>query len=197
MGNSQNKDSSTKVEVKEVVKEVVKYVESDESKRAAMLAKLDHQLDSLRKEVAGIQPVIRENVHSTVFQLEDATLLRYSQLEDMTEIKKNIEQIFEGFPVMSVIVDAASNMIAAMKSTDELTEIMRWHQRKVMKRVGKNVYGMEVHYKVKILEETKGAWLSSKKKETVVLVAYTAIAHSMSVSPDKYPDDEVLGKLTF
>ena len=197
MGNSQKKDSSTKVEVKEVVKEVVKYVESDESKRAAMLAKLDHQLDSLRKEVASIQPVIRENVHSTVFQLEDATLLRYSQLEDMTVIKKNIEQIFEGFPVMSVIVDAASNMIAAMKSTEELTEIMRWHQRKVMKRVGKNVYGMEVHYKVKILEETKGAWLTSKKKETVVLVAYKAIAHSMSVSPDKYPDDEVLGKLTF
>ena len=186
-----------KVFTKVEVKEVVKYVESDESKRAAILAKLDRQLESLRKEVADIQPVIQENVYSTVFQLEDATLLRYSQLEDMTDIKKNIEQIFEGFPVLSVIVDAASNMIAAMNTTDELTEIMRWHQRKVMKRVGQVVYGMEVHYKVKILEETKGSWPLSKRTETGVLVAYKAIAHTMTLSPDKYPDEKVLDQLTF
>ena len=183
---------SSKVEVKEVVK----YVESDESKRAATLARLDHQLEDLKKEVTLVPPIINDNVKSTVSKLEDATLLRYNQLQDMTKIEENIKQVFKGFPVMQVIVDAASNMIAAMNATEELTEILRWQQRKLVKRVGDKVYGLEVHYKVKILEETKG-WIGNKKKETVVLVAYKAIAHTMDLCPEDYPDDEELNMLKF
>ena len=178
------------------VKEVVKYVESDESKRAAILAKLDHQLEDLKKEVTTVPQIINDNIKTTVSKLEDATLLRYSQLQDMTKIEDNIKQVFKGFPVMQVIVDAASNMIAAMNATEELTEILRWQQRKLVKRVGDKVYGLEVHYKVKILEETKG-WVGNKKKETVVLVAYKAIAHSMDLNPADYPDDDELHMLKF
>lgn len=178
------------------VKEVVKYVESDESKRAAILLKLDNQLEDLKKEVTMVEPVIRDNVRSTVSKLEDATLLRYSQLQDMTKIEDNIKQVFKGFPVMQVIVDAASNMVAAMNATDELTEILRWQQRKLVKRVGDKVYGIEVHYKVKILEEMKG-WIGQKKKETVVLVAYKALAHAMNLNPSEYPDDDELQALKF
>ena len=112
---------SSKVEVKEVVK----YVESDESKRAAILAKLSHQLEDLRKEVTLVEPTIKDNIKSTVSELKDATLLRYSQLQDMSKIEEDIKQVFKGFPVMQVIVDAASNMIAAMNATEELTEILR------------------------------------------------------------------------
>ena len=85
--------TSSKVEVKEVVK----YVESDESKRAAVLVKLDHQLEDLRKDVTRIQPIIKDNVRCTVSKLEDATLLRYSQLQDITKIEDNIKQNFKVF----------------------------------------------------------------------------------------------------
>ena len=176
--------------------EVVRYVESDESKRAAVLVRLDHQLEDLKKEVTTVPQIINDNVKSTVSKMEDATLLRYSQLQDMTKIEDNIKQVFKGFPVMQVIVDAASNMIAAMNATEELTEILRWQQRKLVKRVGDKVYGLEVHYKVKILEETKG-WVGNKKKETVVLVAYKAIAHTMDLRPEDYPDDDELHMLKF
>ena len=108
------------------VKEVIKYVESDESKRAAALAKLNIQLDDLKKEVTTVEPIIRDNVKAQITKIEDATLLRYSQLQDMSKTEDNIRQVFKGFPVMQVLVDAASNMIAAMNATDELTEILRW-----------------------------------------------------------------------
>ena len=64
-----------------------------------------------------------------------------------------------------------------------------------MKRVGDKVYGMEIHYKVKILEGTKG-WVV-KKKDTVILVAYKALAHTMDLRPEEYPDDEELQQLKF
>ena len=178
------------------VKEVVRYVESDDSKRAAALFKLNRQLDELKREVTTVEPIIRDNIKAEVTKIEDATLLRYSQLQDMSKIEENIKQVFKGFPVMQVLVDAASNMIAAMNATDELTEILRWQQRKLIKRVDNKVYGIEVHYKVKILEETKG-WVGARKKETVVLVAYKAIASTMNLNPADYPDEDDLLALKF
>lgn len=176
---------------KVVVKEVIKEVESNESKRAAAIVSLDNQLAHLKQEVKTVEPIIKDNIKSEVNTVEDATLLRYSQLEDMKSIEENIKQVFKGFPAMNVLVDAAANLVAAMNSTDELTEILRWHQRKVVKRVGDKVYGVEVHYKVKILEESKGyAWKS--KKETVVMVGYKAIASVMDLDPREYPDKDEL-----
>lgn len=187
---------NSKVVEKEVIKEVVKVVESDESKRASALMKLDRQLEELRKEVTTVEPIIKDNIKSEVHKVEDATLLKYSQLQDMSKIEENIMQVFKGFPVMQVLVDAASNMVAAMNATEELTEILRWQQRKVVKRVRDKVYGIEVHYKVKILEETKG-WVGNKKKETVVMVAYKAIASTMDLNPNDFPDDNDLASIKF
>ena len=102
------------------------------------LNKLDNQLAVLKKEVESVEPVIKNNVKAEVHRVEDAAILRYSQLQDISAIKENIEQIFSGFPVMSVLVDAATNMVAAMNATEELTEIVRWQQRKAVKRMGDN-----------------------------------------------------------
>ena len=170
-------------------------MESDESKKAAILNKLDNQLAVLKKEVESVEPVIKNNVKAEVHRVEDAAILRYSQLQDISAIKENIQQIFSGFPVMSILVDAATNMVAAMNATKELTEIVRWQQRKAVKRMGDKVYGIEVHYKVKILEETKG-WFNGKK-ETVVLVAYKAIASLLDLNPDDYPNEEEFAALKF
>ena len=198
MGSNQSDAATPQPTVKEVVKteieEVVKYVESDESKRAALLVKLDNQLDSLKKEVATVEPIIKENVISEVQKVEDAAILRYSQLQDVSMIQKNIEQVFKGFPVMSVLVDAAKNMVAALNSTEELTEILRWQHRTTKRRIGDKVYGIEVHYKVKILEET--VWRSTKK-ETVVLFAYKAMASVMDLDPSQYPDEDEFAAIMF
>ena len=191
MGSSGSKPAATPV------KEVIKYVESDESKRAALLAKLDNQLDVLKKEVSTVEQIIKENVRAEICKIEDAAILRYSQLSDMSSIKKDLELVFKGFPVMSVIVDAASNMVAALNSSQELTEILRWQQRTLKKRVGDKVYGLEIHYKVKILEETKGWQIMGKKKETVVLVAYKAIASLLDLDPEHFPDDDEFAALKF
>ena len=200
MGSSESKPAATPVvrtEIKTEIKEVIKYIESDESKRAALLAKLDNQLDVLKKEVSTVEQIIKENVRAEICKIEDAAILRYSQLSEMSSIKKDLELVFKGFPVMSVIVDAASNMVAALNSSQELTEILRWQQQTRKKRVGDKVYGIELHYKVKILEETKGWQLMGKKKDTVVLVAYKAIASVLDLDPEHFPDDDEFAALKF
>ena len=60
------------------------------------------------------------------------------------------------------------------------------------------MYGIEIHYKVKILEETKG-WqlMGSKRKDTVVLVAYKAIASVLDLDPRLFPDEKEYAALKF
>ena len=172
------------------------YVESDESKKAVAVQQLDQQVERLKSEVLSIEPSITENVMQTVNMKQDVLLLQYSQLQDKATITKNIEEVFGGFPLMNFLVDTATRMISAMNATKELTEIMRWQQQKMVKRVGSKVYGMEAHYKVKILEETTGNMLS-RSKETVVLIAYKCMAHSMDLDPRTIPDEEEHNQITF
>ena len=194
-----NKESQQKVVYKEVVKEVVKEVESDESKRVSLIATLNDQLDALKEEVKTIEPIITENVKSQVQKIEDAVLLRYTQLQDRNTILNDLEMVFKGFPVMKVVIDAATNMIAAMTSSPDMKEIMRWQQQKLVKRVGNKVYGLEIHYKVKVLEEANKGWnpLKSDKKDAIIMVAYKAIASVMDLNPQDYPDEDELAALTF
>lgn len=175
-------------------KEVV-YVESDESKQAKVLSKLENQLEDLRKEVVSVRPCITEGVRETISSEQDALLMRYSQLTDVTVIEENIREVFGNFPVLEFIVDTATRMVSAMNSTEEMTEILRWQERKLVKRVGSRVYGIEAHFKVKILEKEKGTFRTSK--DTVVLIAYKCLAHVMDRPADDYPDDNELKRLTF
>lgn len=169
-------------------KEVVVYIESDESKRIRLLGKLDKQLESLKQEVVSVKPSIKDNVLETISSEEDALLLRYSQLQDTKEIEKNIREIFVDFPALDFLIETATKMISAVNMTEELTEILRWHERREIKRYGQRVYGLELHYKVKILEEDRGRIRSHK--ETVVLIAYKCLAHVMNLDPNEYPDNE-------
>ena len=169
-------------------KEVVVYVESDESKRIRLLGKLDKQLESLKQEVVSVKPSIKDNVLETISSEEDALLMRYSQLQDTKQIEKNIREIFVDFPALDFLIETATKMISAVNRTEELTEFLRWHERREIKRYGQRVYGLELHYKVKILEEDKGRIRSHK--ETVVLIAYKCLAHVMNLDPNEYPDNE-------
>ena len=181
---------------KTIVKTV--YVESDESKRARVLSKLENQLEQLKEEVVSVEPSIQKSVKETVYVEQDALLMRYSQLKDKSKIEQDIRNMFGDFPLLGFIVDTASRMVTAMTSSEEMTEILRWQERKIVKRIGNQVYGIEAHYKVKLLEETKGEYMGFRSsKETVVLIAYKCLAHAMDLNPEDYPDEETFKQITF
>ena len=180
---------------KETTKEIVAYVESEESKRIRLLGRLEKQLEELKKEVTTVEPAISSNVRCTVCQEQDALLMRYSQLTDKEQVSRDIERIFGGFPLLGFLVDTATKLVSTMASSEELQEILRWQERKMVKRVGDKVYGIEAHYKVKVLEETKGTVF--KTRDTVVMIAYKCIAHAMDLNPADFPDDEEHKQLTF
>lgn len=180
---------------KQTPKEIVKYVESDESKRIRLLGRLEKQLEELKNEVTTVEPAISSNVRYTVCQEQDALLMRYSQLSDKEQVLRDIEGMFSGFPLLGFLVDTATKLVSTMASSRELQEILRWQERKMLKRVGDKVYGIEAHYKVKVLEETQGTLF--KSKDTVVLIAYKCIAHAMDLDPADFPDQEEHKQLTF
>lgn len=182
---------------KQTPKEIVKYVESDESKRIRLLGQLEKQLEQLKQEVITVEPTINSNVRETVRQEQEALLMRYSQLTDKEQVVRDIRGIFSGFPILEFLVETASKLVSTMASSQELQEILRWQERKMVKRIGDKVYGIEAHYKVKVLEETKGNVPGFKSKDTVVLIAYKCIAHVMDLNPAEFPDDEEHKKLTF
>ena len=189
MGSSSSKPQTPK--------EVVKFIESDESKRIRLLGQLKNQLEELKQEVITVEPVFSTNVRYTVCQEQNALLMRYSQLTDREQVVRDIEGIFSGFPLLGFLVETATKLVSTMASSQELQEILSWQERKMVKRVGEKVYGIEAHYKVKLLEETKGNMLTGRSKDTVVLIAYKCIAHVMDLNPAEFPDDEELKQLTF
>ena len=176
---------------------------------------LDEQLDAMKDEVKEVKEIINEDVINTLKSIEDSLLLQYEQLKDLSKIEKNIRQVFKGFPALDVLIDAATSMIAAMNNTEELKKMFRWQQRKIIQRVpGKGgkpdkVIGLELHYKVKIVEETEIASVAQKvwgkivrtpakdDKKTIVMVAYKCLAKNMSLDPSNYLDKDELDDLRF
>ncbi len=159
--------------------------------------KLDKQLGALKEEVLAVSPLIQEGVIATTHSIEDALIMRYSQLSDKMKIRQNIEEVLKSkkFPGTDVIVETAFSMISALNSTNEMEEIARWHQRKLMKRVGERVIGVECHYKVNIIEKDVGTF--RRNKETICLIAYKFLAHTLDKEPEAFLDDEEFKHLTF
>lgn len=219
MGSSSSKSAATSA-TSRTVQEVRKQdptISPDAIKacEAAIHDMLDEQLDAMKEEVKEVDEIITDDVISTIKSIEDSLLLQYEQLRDMSTIETNIRQVFKGFPALDVLVDAATSMIAAMKNTDELKKMFRWQQRKIIQRVaGKGgkpdkVVGLELHYKVKIVEETEMAGAVQRvwgkltrsppkdDKKTIVMVAYKCIAKTMDLDPDDYLDKNELDDLKF
>ena len=122
--------------------------------------------------------------------------MRYSQLADKDKVTQDISNLFAGFPQVNFLVETATRMVSALTSSDELQEILRWQDRTKVMRVGNKVLGIEVHYKVKVLEESKGHVLN-RSKDTLVMFAYKCIAHAMDHDPENFPDVQEHSKLTF
>ena len=195
--------TTSKEETKEVTKEVVRevYIESDEAKRAIAVAKLETQLESLKAEVQTFkQHFPTDEVRHTIVSKDDVLLLHYKELDDMTKIAKNIDTIFSGLPGMEFIVDTARKLIEAIRETDELKEIVRWQSNKVIQTdvEGRRSIGVEVHYKLKILEQTKSSWRpGGGSKNTALLIAYKYFAHVMDKPPSEIPTLDDIKKIKF
>ena len=81
-------------------------------------------------------------------------------------------------------------MISALNSTTEMKDIARWYQRKTTKRVDDLVVGVECHYKVNTMEKDVSAGMfTSKKKETICLIAYKFLAHTLDKDPKAFLDE--------
>ena len=195
MGVFQSKESDVRTEVKEVVREVAVpmpiYIQPE----------LNEQLEELKEEVKTVVPVITDGIKHTFMSQEDVLLMKYSQLDDMDKIKEDIKGMFQSVDdvkILDFIIATATSMISALKHSKEMKEVMRWHQRKLEKRVSDTqVVGMEAHYKVKIEETTSGGIISKKEKETVVLIAYKVMAHILDRAPEDFLGKEELAALTF
>ena len=176
---------------------VIKEVESDESKRIRLLGQLDNQLKELKAEVTSVQPSIKENVRETIFLEQNALMIRYSELKNKQKIVEHVKQMFGNFPLLEFLVDTATTLVSVMASSEEMKELLRWHDKKLVKRVGNKVYGIEAHYKVKVLEEIKGNRITGMSKDTVVMIAYKCLSHAMDLDPEDFPDDKALAQIKF
>lgn len=176
---------------------VIKEVESDESKRIRLLGQLDNQLKELKAEVTSVQPSIKENVRETIFLEQNAVMIRYSELKNKQKIVEHVKEMFGNFPLLEFLVDTATTLVRVMASSEEMKELLRWHDKKLVKRVGNKVYGIEAHYKVKVLEEIKGNRITGMSKDTVVMIAYKCLSHAMDLDPEDFPDDKALAQIKF
>ena len=173
---------------------VIKEVESEESKQ---IRELNNQLEELKKDVINVQPAIREHVKETIRVEQNALLMRYSELTNKQQIVEHVKQILGDFPLLEFLVDTAKTLVSVIASSEEMKELFCWHEKKLVKRVNSKVYGIEAHYKVKVLEEIKGYRLTGKSRDSVVLIAYKCLSHTMDLDPEDFPDDKELEKIKF
>ena len=137
----------------------------------AALTNLDSRLDVLRQEVRNRPQAITKGVVDTTSALDDAVILRYSQLQDSRVVEENVEKIFQKFPGREHVIIATHDMIASMSNTKS-SSLQGWkHHKKFKKHKGKDI-GIEIHFKTEMFED-------AQTSDTVVLIAYKCLAHIM------------------
>ena len=184
---------------KQSTREVIKYVESDKAKQAMAMVELDKQLSKLSDEVRGVDNLFPSDKISETMQChQDTLIMRYERLNDMGTILKNIETIYAEYPGIEMLKEHAKRLIQCTQDAASLKEIMRWQSCKALKVVDGKSVGIEIHYKLKIFDESSsGGFWRDAKKETLVLIAYKCVAHAMNVRPTNLPDYDKVKKLTF
>ena len=196
MGSSESKPSPAPAVIKEVIQKV--YVNTEEADRALVQCQVENKTKELQSEVKNFKQEFPEkDVQHTVATKEDVLVLTYKDLRDTTKILDNVKDMFEGFPGTDFIVDTAKKFVMAMNSTDELKEILRWQSNKVIRNIDGQSVGVEVHYKLSILEETTKHYISKNEKDTVIMLAYKSIAHVMNTPVAEIPSWDKLKSIKF
>lgn len=170
---------------------------------------VDKQFEEIRAEVSVVKPTITDRVEATVDRVEGCDIMEYENLGDLSKIKDDLEKTFGKVKGAKVIIEMAAGALEAMKDRKELKRMSRWQQRQRMQVIfGENgapdkVVGLELHYKVVIVDETltesiiKAIVGSSKKKKTIVLVAYKVLSHTMTYDPVGFLTKQQLDSIDF
>ena len=173
--------------------EVTIATDSQEQDQKQFQSMLDEQLSGLREEVKTIEPLIQEGIKDTTHTIQDAVIMRYSQLQDKKKIEENIKAVFgrSAHPM----VEAATSLVCTLATTAEMHGVSRWYDRKCTKRIGRHVVGIEFHYKLQVIEKDTG--VLRRSKDTICLIAYKFLVHMLDKNPEDYLDDGEEKYLTF
>jgi len=175
---------------------------TDEQKALAE-EEITKDMRSLYEEVKKVPSLFSPaDVVALKMEESDILILRYSHLQSMDEICENVKQNFEGFPGNNMVIDHTKKVLTSLRSAKSLKEIQRFHSTKVVEVVGGMSLGIEVHYKMKVVQEDKwGFSLSTKdtftNKRARVVVGYKYAAHVVNVDVSKVPDTEAVKNIKF
>ena len=200
MGGSESKEPEVRYETKYETKEV--YVESEESKKFKELMRTDRQIDEMKQEVFSLDPLITKGIKETICKEENVTIVEYKDLRDKEKMIRNVETLFTNFPHKKFLVETAQAMVEAMATTKEMSHLMRWHNREVVINKDSKVIGLEIQYKLKLYDASKGGsragyFFGGVPKETVLIIAYKCMAHTMDKAADDVLTTQELKELEF
>lgn len=185
----------TKTEIRYVDREVKVEVESEESKEYKKLLQVEKQLEKIQQEISCLDPVITAGIKVNCGSTEAALIVRYGGEIRKEVIAANIEELFPDHPCKEALVKTAATMLKTIKSTKEIRDILKWEKTVVHKTVKDKVYGIELQYKVRFLDQLKGVY-GFRSNETTLLVAYKSAVYVMDAKPEDFPDEDKLAALT-
>ncbi|XP_028398630.1 uncharacterized protein LOC114522196 [Dendronephthya gigantea] len=160
---------------------------------------IKRQLNEMLAEVDQQKCLVTENVMEQIQLHQNSVVMRYSDLTDKGEITKDIRGIVKGENAVEFLSEHAGKMIDVFENSKAMKELQRWNQVKKIKRCGNKVVGMELHYKIIIMDKQVGVMshVGRGTKETIVILAYKYIEHALSTDPSALPDEEKLKALRF
>ena len=197
MGSSKSKDQVVNDEVKAIKEEQCL---TDEQKALAV-KEIDKDMMTIYEEVKKV-PSLFPPHEVAVLQMQDSDILilRYSHLDSMDNICENLKQIFDSFPGSNIVIDDIKRDLTSLHNAKSLKEIEHFDSTKVAVVVNGMSIGIEVHYKIKAVQEDKwGFSLSFKdtsiKKNARIIVGYKYAVHKLNMEASKVRSTEDTKKI--
>ena len=196
MGSSKSKDQADPA--KDEAEAMQKEQGLTDEQKALVEEEISKDMKSLYEEVKQVPSLFPpDEVAALKIQDSDILILRYSHLQSMDEICENVKQNFEGFPGSNMVIDHTKKVLTSLRSAKSLKEIQRFHSTKVLEVVDGMSMGIEVHYKMKVVQEDKwGLSLSLTNKSARVVVSYKYAAHVVKIDKEMVPNTEAVKKIT-
>ena len=195
MGISESKDQA--VQAKDEAEAIQKEQGLTDEQKSLVEEEITKDMSRLYEEVKQVPSLF--SPHEVVaLQMEDSDILilRYSHLQSMDEICENVKQNFEGFPGSNMVIDHTKKVLTSLRSAKSLKEIQRFHSTKMLEVVDGRSMGIEVHYKLKAVEEVLLKDTFSKKN-TRIIVSYKYAVHPLKIEASKVPPTEDIKKIKF
>lgn len=146
---------------------------SELSRDHDLTKKLDLQLDDLRQDIKNRPQGIKHGIIETISSIDDAMVMRYSRLENMSVILENVEKLFQKFPGRERVIETTKKMITDMRSMNP-SNLHGWQQQTMFKDHDGKKVGLEIHYKTNMFQDGS---VTDTCEDIVVMIAYKCVAH--------------------